>query len=192
MTGTRVVPALTVTGWGSTPVPVARPRIFCVSVSIFDSSPRTTGMTFPTTSSDGTPGYPAPESAWSVETITCCRPNGRNGASARASTMVEQLGLVTMQPDHPLAALCSVSKARWSALTSGITSGTTGSMRWLRALLTTTCPARANSASTSPATEASRPENSSRGARPGVTRSTVISAMRSGRAAGRRHGVASR
>ena len=108
------------------------------------------------------------------------------------STTVEQLGLVTMRPDHPRAAPCRASSARWSALTSGITSGTTGSMRWLRALLTTTCPARANSASTSPATDASRPENTSFGARPGVTRSTVMSAMRSGRAAGRRHGAASR
>ena len=106
--------------------------------------------------------------------------------------MVEQLGLVTMGPDHPRAAPCSSSRARWSALISGITSGTSGSMRWLRALLTTACPARANSASTSPATEASRPENSSFGARPGVTRSTVMSAMRSGRAAGSRQGVASR
>ena len=55
-TGTRVVPALTVTGWGSTPSAVTRPRIFRGSVSIFDSSPRITGMTLPSRSSEGTPG----------------------------------------------------------------------------------------------------------------------------------------
>ena len=49
-------------------------------------------------SSDGTPGYPAPDTACIVVTMTDRRPNCRSGASAIDSTTVEQFGLVTIAP----------------------------------------------------------------------------------------------
>src|SRR6266852_5934576 len=55
-----------------------------------------------------------------------------------------------------------------------------------------TWPACAKAPSISPATEESRPENTSFGARPGVAASTPSVATSSGRRAGRRHAVASR
>ena len=65
------------------------------------------GTTLPRMSSDGTPGYPAPDTACIVETTTARMPNGRSGASAIASTTVEQFGLVTMAPGQPFCARCS-------------------------------------------------------------------------------------
>jgi hypothetical protein len=56
-------------------------------------------------------------------------PNCRSGARAIAITMVAQLGLVTIRPFQPRAAPCASSSARCSALTSGIISGTVGSIR---------------------------------------------------------------
>ena len=61
------------------------------------------GTTLPMMSSDGKPGYPAPETACSVVTMADRSPNWRNGASAIVSTTVEQLGLVTIPPRHPWA-----------------------------------------------------------------------------------------
>ena len=63
------------------------------------------GTTLPRMSSEGTPGYPAPDTACIVETITVWRSNARSGASDIARTTVEQLGLVTMAPLQPSGAL---------------------------------------------------------------------------------------
>ncbi len=55
------------------------------------------GMTLSVASSEGTPGYPAPESACIVVTTTLVTPNRRcSGASASTTITAEQLGLVTM------------------------------------------------------------------------------------------------
>ncbi len=59
----------------------------------------------------------------------------------------------------PVRLRCTASASRWSGLTSGIRSGTSGSMRWLREFDTTAWPLFASAVSTSPATEESRPEN---------------------------------
>ena len=87
------------------------------------------GMTLPRMSHDATPGYPAPEIAWSVVIMTLFKPNGRSGASAIESTTVEQFGFVTMRPFQPREAACTSSSARWSALISGMSSGTSASIR---------------------------------------------------------------
>ena len=65
-------------------------------------------------------------------------------------------------------------------------------MRKLRALLTTMWPAAANAPSMSPATEASRPENTTLGPRPGTQASTVRSADAPGIGVASRHGADSR
>ncbi len=65
-------------------------------------------------------------------------------------------------------------------------------MRKLRALLTTMCPAAAKAPSTSPATDASSPENTICGARPGTHASTVRPAASAGIGVARRQGAASR
>ena len=70
------------------------------------------GTTLPKMSSDGTPGYPAPDTACIVDTITARMLNGRSGASAIASTMVEQFGFVTMAPLQPFDRRCSSISAR--------------------------------------------------------------------------------
>ncbi len=60
------------------------------------------GTTLPTASREGTPGYPAPESAWYVETKTCLRPKAWLIACRGAAMPVEeQLALVTMYPPLP-------------------------------------------------------------------------------------------
>ena len=102
ITATRLVCALTIAGCGVRPP--SAPRIFSVSLSIFSSSPLMNGTTLPRMSSEGTPGYPAPDTACIVETTTRlqCR-TARSGASAIASTTVEQLGFVTIAPFQPLA-----------------------------------------------------------------------------------------
>jgi len=75
ITGTLVVCALTTIGCGVTRVPSSCPRIFCVSLSIFSSSPEIAGTTLPMMSSEATPGYPAPDTACIVVTITDRMPN---------------------------------------------------------------------------------------------------------------------
>ena len=74
------------------------------------------------------------------------------------STTVEQLGFVTIAPLPARPFACTASRPRWSGLTSGTSSGTAGSMRWFRELLTTRWPASANACSISPATLASSAE----------------------------------
>ena len=150
------------------------------------------GTTLPRMSSDGTPGYPAPDTACIVDTTTARRSNSRRGASARASTTVEQFGFVTIAPGQPRCARCSGTSRRCSALTSGTSSGTSGSMRKLRALLRTMWPAAAKACSTSPATLASSAEKTTAGPRPGTHASTVSSAAASGSGSASRHGAALR
>src|SRR5579863_9129342 len=91
-----------------------------------------------------------------------------NGASDITRPTVVQLGLVTMVPFHLRCFCCSRISARWSGLTSGISRGTSCSMRKFDELETTMWPAWANSCSTWPATLESREENSSCGAPPGL------------------------
>ena len=62
-------------------------------------------------------------------------------------------------------------------------------MRKLRALLTTMWPAAAKAPSMSPATDASSPENTTLGPRPGTHASTMRAADSSGMGVARRHGA---
>jgi hypothetical protein len=118
------------------------------------------GITLPRMSNDGTPGYPAPETACIVVMKICSMPNAAcSGASAIAAPVAAQLALVTIAPRHPRRARCVSNAARCDALTSGITSGTSLSMRKFFALLSTMRPARANAGSISPAAAASSAEN---------------------------------
>ena len=99
---TRLVWALTAKSAGTTPALPSVPRIFRLSRSIFSSSLPMYGTTFPRISSEGTPGYPAPETACIVETNSFSIPKARcSGTRARTSAAVEQLGLARMAPDHP-------------------------------------------------------------------------------------------
>src|ERR1035441_10877303 len=61
------------------------------------------GITLPRMSMEGTPGYPAPEMACMVLTITLVMPNCLSGPSAITRPTVEQFGLVTICPFHPRA-----------------------------------------------------------------------------------------
>ena len=72
--------------------------------------------------------FPAPEIAWSVVSITVLSLNWRSGASAMHRTTVEQFGLVMIRPFHPRVS-CFPRSERWSALTSGMSSGTASSIR---------------------------------------------------------------
>ena len=127
-------------------------------------------------------------------TATDLRPNWRRGASAIERMTVEQFGLVTSAPVQPRALRCASMRPRWSLLISGTSSGTSGAMRWLRALLTTKWPALAKASSISPATEASIAENSSSGGLPAPGRAswTTRSATSTGIDTGRRQGAALR
>src|ERR1700682_6180706 len=127
-----------------------------------------------------------------VVTMTRWMPNTRSGASAMARTMVEQFGLVEIFSFHPRLRCCSGMIFRWPGLTSGMSSGTSGSMRWLRELDTTTWPACAKACSISVATLASMDENTRCGALPGLESSTVRSATPAGISPSSRHAVASR
>ena len=54
------------------------------------------------------PGYPAPDTAWSVVTATDLIPKRRSsGARASVRVAVEQLGLVAMNPFHPRRFFCT-------------------------------------------------------------------------------------
>src|SRR5581483_1707948 len=78
------------------------------------------------------PAWPAPEAAWYEATTISSRPNARCSApTATISDSVVQFGLATM----PLGRL-----ARCSGLTSGTTSGTSGSIRKAPELSTATAP----------------------------------------------------
>jgi hypothetical protein len=127
-----------------------------------------------------------------VVTFTARSPNCRSGASTIVSATVEQFGLVTIAPGHPCAFRCCGISPRWSPLISGISSGTVGSMRMLRALEMTMCPAFANAGSMSFAALASSAENISRGPRPGTHPSTLTSRISAGGSSGSRHDAASR
>jgi hypothetical protein len=97
-TATRLQWALMRAGSGSMWSPRNSPRIFCVSCSIFSSSLPMKGITLPTMSMEGTPGYPAPEMACMVVATILVMPNCLSGASPMVRTMVEQFGLVTILP----------------------------------------------------------------------------------------------
>src|SRR5579871_5992266 len=195
-TGTRLQCALTFDARSSTEWPVKSPRIFCVSCSIFSSSPPMNGITLALMSMEGTPGYPAPEIACMVVTITRRMPNGFSAASAITRTMVEQLGLVTIAPPHPRCWRCCGMSFKCDALISGTRSGTSASMRWLRELDTTMWPAEAKACSISVATDASIAEKTSCGAFPvaafsGLDSDTTMSRTYAGVSPPKRHAVAS-
>ena len=96
-----------------------------------------------------------------VTTIFSSRAARASGARASASPITEQLGLQTMKPRPPQRRRWASTSARWSALASGTTSGTSGSIRRFRALLTTARPARAKAGSISSAAAASSAEKTS-------------------------------
>ncbi len=88
------------------------------------------GMTLSIASSDGTPGYPAPETACIVVTTARSMPKVLwRGAAASANVIAEQLPLVTIEPDQPRFFRCTSSAAAWSGLTSAMISGTSASSR---------------------------------------------------------------
>ncbi len=105
--------------------------------------------------------------------------------------MTEQLGLVTMYPPDCLRQLWRSSSAKWSPLTSGITSGTVASMRNALELLTTAHPAAANCGSNSRAMLASSAAKITLGAPLGVAGETTMSRTRAGIGVFRRQRVAS-
>ncbi len=79
----------------------AVPRILLVSRSTFSSSFLMNGMTFSRMSSDATPGYPAPEIACMVETMTVSSPKlSWSGFNERLRMAVVQFGFATMNPSH--------------------------------------------------------------------------------------------
>src|SRR5437899_879282 len=107
--------------------------------------------------------------------MTLVIPNGSRGARPIVSTIVEQLGFVTICPRQPRLRLWCGSNFRCSGLISGTSKGTSGSMRWFLELETTTWPASANARSISVATEASSAEKIRCGALPGLHPPTVNS-----------------
>ena len=60
-----------------------------------------------------------------------------------------------MAPGQPRVSCWRSTSARWSRLASGMSSGTSASIRWVRVLVTTYAPAAANACSIGPATSAS-------------------------------------
>ena len=89
-------------------------------------------------SSSAIASAPAPDAAWYVEAIMRFTPTARwMGVTAMSAMMVEQLGLAMMPP---LRAPPSLYSAIASGFTSGITSGTSGSMRNAEELSTTKQP----------------------------------------------------
>ena len=94
-----------------------------------------------------------------VDRKSASSPNAScRGARAIAATVAAQLALVTTPPVQPRAR-CESSSARCDALTSGITSGTSDSIRKFFALLSTKRPSRAKAGSSSAAAVASSAEN---------------------------------
>jgi len=107
-------------------------------------------MTLSKTSSDATPGYPAPLIACMLTALIRLMPNRFSGARAITTGVVVQLGLVTSAPVlQPRRRRWTSISPRWSALTSGINSGTSSAMRWDLTLEHTTYPAAASSSSRS-------------------------------------------
>src|SRR5262252_8786869 len=124
-------------------------------------------------SNEATPGYPAPLTACIVVTNNDSTPNlSCNGANATTSPIAEQFGLVTIYPPDFLRQHCCSISARWSGLTSGITSGTSCCIRNADELLTTAHPASANLGSSSRAIPASSAAKITRGAPAGPASET--------------------
>ena len=150
------------------------------------------GTTFPRMSSDATPGYPAPLTACIVLTKIASTPNrSTSGFSAITSPIAEQFGFVTMYPPDSFRHVWFSTSARCSAFTSGITSGTDGSIRNALELVITAHPAAANLGSSSRAISASSAAKITRGAPSGVAGETGIAAIRSGSGVSSFHRTAS-
>ncbi len=101
--------------------------------------------------------------------------------------VAEQLAFVTTNPvgGKSRAACWPGTSCKWSGLTSGMRSGTSGSIRWLRALLKTGTPVRAQRSSTSPATSALKAENATSTPPVASMGSTTIAPTSSGTGVGR-------
>ena len=83
---------------------------------------------------------PRPPASW--RRTASRSPKARcSGASASTSAAVEQFGLARMAPGQPRPSRWRSTSARWSALASGISSGTSASIRWFRVFVTTNAPA---------------------------------------------------
>ena len=81
-------------------------------------------------SSEGTPGYPAPDVACKDTAMTVSRPKASCRAFKAIVMPVEvQLGLVAMKPVHPRSARWRSINRMWSGLTSGRRMGTSVSRR---------------------------------------------------------------
>ena len=120
-----------------------------------------------------------------VTTFTALRPKAScSGFSAQTRWVVVQFGLVTMKPRSSRARVFWTGmSAVCSGLTSGISSGTSASMRCADAFEQTAKPAAASSSSTAPALPPGSAEKSSRtsdGIAAGSVGTTTMSATAAG------------
>ena len=190
-TATRLQCALTFASSSATLPPTSDPSSLPTSSSSFSSSFLMNGTTLPRMSSEATPGYPAPLTACIVVTNRLSMPNrSSNGFNTSTNPIALQFGLVTMYPPgKPLTEgrrqLCRSIIARWSAFTSGTTSGTSSTMRKALEFEMTAQPAAANFGSSSRAMPASTEEKIIFGSSPpavpsGTLGITRMAAMRGG------------
>src|SRR6266536_1012328 len=128
-----------------------------------------------------------------VVATTLLTPNfSCSGANARASMIVEQFGFVTMKPCcPPRFFLCTSSKARCSGFTSGISNGTSPSIRKAEELLITGKPARANAPSLARAMSPGKLEKISSQSSGGCGGAIVIDFTKAGIPPAKRHVQAS-
>src|ERR1700733_13078224 len=116
-----------------------------------------------------------------VTAITASSPKRScRGANASTRPIAEQLGLVTTNPPDFFRQACPSINLMCSALTSGITRGTSDCMRRALELETTVHPASAKRGSISAAIAASRAAKIIFGEPSGVAGETVISATFAG------------
>src|SRR5687767_1480970 len=127
-----------------------------------------------------------------VTTKTLSRSNSAlMGASASTNPMAEQLALVAINPPDCFRQLCCSISAMWSALTSGMTRGTSSFMRNAEEFEMTAQPAAANLGSNSAATAASSAEKTILVAPAGSAGATIICATSAGSGILRRQRAAS-
>ncbi len=110
-----------------------------------------------------------------------------NGLSGSATPVIVQLGLATMRPGQPRPAHCASISATWSALTSGMSSGTSSTARYGEAFVQTAYPACANCGSISRATSAGSAEKTSFAGNDGSNGCTTISPTTEGGSPGITH-----
>ena len=149
------------------------------------------GTTLALMSMEATPGYPAPEIACMVVTIT--RLNAER-FQRRQSHHQHHGGAVRIGDNLPLPAamlLLPGDQLQMIRVDFRHQQGTSPSMRWLREFDTMMWPAEANACSISVATDASMAEKTSFGAPSGLDSETTMSRTYAGVSPPSRHTVAS-